>query len=113
MKNIAWIFVATLALACACAGQQTQEATQLRPNAAVSLTGMGGLGYMNPTFGAAAGLEAAGRYWLAINSFNFDLARKIETGNGIELSTSTLGMLRYRGALAGGGLRWAQQRTSR
>jgi hypothetical protein len=113
MKNTAWIFTATLALACACVGQTTQERTQIRPEASVSISGSGGLGYQNPIMGGAVGFEASGRYWLDLTSFNFDSARKIETGNGIEFSSSTLGMLRYKGLLAGGGVRWAQERTSR
>src|SRR5437588_4934050 len=113
MRNVAWIFAATLTLACACAGQESSEKTEVRPYGTFTIAGSGGLGYLNPTFGGGLGFEASGRHWLQLSSFSIDSARKLETGNGFELSSSGLGMLRYKGALAGGGLRWVEQRTSR
>src|SRR5262249_31532646 len=107
-------------LACACAGQAPPAAsyenggnTSFRPLASFNITGASGLGYLNPQLRLGGGFERSGRHWLNITAFNLGFARKIETGDGIELSSSSLGMLRFKAVLAGGGVRWVQQRTSR
>jgi hypothetical protein len=85
---------------------------QVRPYAESGIRVANSMGYLPPIVVGKAGVEANGKRYLLDASVEYNLARKVETGDGTQLNAGVDAMLRHRALLVGAGVQRVEQRTS-